>query len=63
MKHNQKFENILNQIRQDNQEELKIMSLLDYVKTNIDANQYWFFTADTDEEVNKLNSEFIEYIS
>jgi len=63
MERNERFEAILTQIRQDNQEELKIMSLLDYVKTNIDANQYFFFTADSDEEVNKLNSEFIEYIS
>ncbi|MBU2504121.1 MAG: hypothetical protein KJ879_03675 [Nanoarchaeota archaeon] len=62
MKDNQKFENILNQIRQDNQEELKTMSLLDYVKTNIDANQYWFFNADTDDEVEILNNQFVKYV-
>ena len=59
---NNKFEAIINQIKIDNSKELKTMSLSDYVKTNIDANQYWFFTADTDEEVETLNDQFIAYI-
>ena len=59
---NNKFESIINQIKIDNSNELETMSLSDYVKTNIDANQYWFFTADTDEEVETLNDQFIAYI-
>jgi hypothetical protein len=59
---NNKFESIINQIKIDNSKELETMSLSDYVKTNIDANQYWFFTADSDEEVETLNNQFIEYV-
>ena len=60
---NNKFESIIKQIKSDNSKELESMSLLEYVKSNIEANQYWFFTADTDEEVDKLNADFIEYVS
>ena len=63
MELNNRLENILNQIKADNQAELKTMSLLEYVEMNIQANQYFFFTADTDEEVDKLNTDFIEYVS
>jgi len=62
MARNNKFEAIINQIQIDNKGELKEMSLLEYAKMNLDANRYWFFTADTDDTNEQLNNDFIAYI-
>jgi transcriptional regulator with XRE-family HTH domain len=62
MERNEKFETIINQIQIDNKEQLQDMTLLEYVELNIKANTYWFFTADTDEEVEQLNQDFINYV-
>ncbi len=59
---NNKFESVINQIKIDNSKELETMTLSEYVKLNVEANDYFFFTADTDEEVATLNSQFIEYV-
>ena len=59
---NNEFENIINQIKADNSKELETMSLSDYVKLCIESNDSWFFTG-TDEEVETLNSQFIDYVS
>ena len=60
---NNEFENIINQIKADNSKELETMSISDYVKLSIESEDYFFFTADTDEEVATLNSQFIDYVS
>lgn len=60
---NNQFEAIINQIKRDNSKELEEISLLDYVKLNIRMNEYFFFIANTDEEVSELNTQFINYLS
>ena len=60
---NNELENIIDQIKADNSKELETMSISDYVKLSIESEDYFFFTADTDEEVATLNSQFIDYVS
>jgi len=62
MKRNERFEGIIQGIKLDDKI-LTIPEILEYVKINVDANMFYFFTGDTDEEVEILNNEFIKYLT
>jgi len=59
---NRKFDNIINQIKNDNSRELEKLTLLEYVQIGIYSNMFCFFTADSDEEVEQLNNDFVNYV-
>ena len=58
----EKFNTIIDRILVDDKEFYQGLTILEYCKGNIAINDYWLFTANTNEEVFALNKEFLTYL-
>ena len=61
MTYSERFKSLISTIKIDNAKDLETMSLLDYVKLNIESNEYFYFSDEYMFPASYLNEAFIDF--